>query len=94
MSDSVLACFTFCYNIRTLAIEDVPADSLAYGHAQIDIQTNASDADASIIFILRQQESVVVMMVMVRMASMCTALCGCHSSGNVSFAVRSRAPIE
>ena len=57
MSDSVLACFTFCYNIRTLAIEDVPADSLAYGHAQIDIQANASDADASIIFILRQQES-------------------------------------
>ena len=54
MSDFVITFFFFCYDIRTLTIEDVSANPLAHGHAQVDIQANASDADAGIVFVLGQ----------------------------------------
>jgi hypothetical protein len=72
--------------IRTLAVEDVAAKPLAHGHAQIDIQADARDADASIVLVLGEQEGVVVMVVVVRVAGVPTDLLrlGRHGGGNVS----------
>ena len=59
----------------TLAVEDVAADALANGHAQVDIQANSGNAHASVILVLGQQECVIVMMVVVRVAGMAPRLC-------------------
>lgn len=84
-----------CSSALTLAVEDVAAHALAHGHAQVDIEADTGDADASIVFVLGQQEGVVVVVVVVRVAGMPAALClGRHSSGNVSCAMRDRAPIK
>lgn len=80
--------------VLTLAVEDITAYPLTHGHAQIDIQANAGDADAGIVLVLGQQECVVVV-VMVRVARMPVAVCEArHGSGNVSCAVCGRGPVQ
>lgn len=95
MLHCVRLCCVLYADVLTLTVEDVTAEPLAHGHAQVDVQANAGDAYAGIVLVLGQQEGVVVMVVMVRVASMSTALrLGRHSSGNVSCAMRGRAPIK
>lgn len=53
------------YDVR-LGIEHVSTKSLADSHTNVDIQTNASDADAGVILVTGQQRSVVAVTVGVR----------------------------
>ena len=81
--------------VPTLTVEDVTANPFPHGHTQVDIEANAGDADAGIVLVLGQQESIVVVVVMVRVAGMPMAVYEArHSSGNVSCAVRGRAPVK
>jgi hypothetical protein len=80
---------------RTLAVEDVAAKPLSHGHAQVDIQPDAGDAHAGIVLVLRQQEGVVVVMVVVAVAGVPVAVGEArHGSSNVSCAVRGRGPVK
>lgn len=82
-----------------LAVEDVSAESLAYCHSQVHIQTNPSDPHAGILLVGGQQVGVVVCVVVVmRMACMAASL-GVRTArhggrGNVSCAVGGLRPIE
>ena len=85
--------FLLC--LPTLTVEDVAANPLSHRHAQIDIQTNAGNAHASIVLVLREQKGVVVVVVMVPVARVPMAVCEArHSSGDVSCAVGGPSPIE
>ena len=95
LCQSLVLCLLFRSDVLTLTIEDITSYPLAHGHAQVDIEANAGDAYAGIVFVLGQQECVVVVVVMVRVASMPMAVREArHSSGNVSCAVRGRAPVQ
>jgi hypothetical protein len=49
--------------VLTLTVEHVAAKALAHGHAQVDIQPDSGDADASVALVPRQQERVVMVVV-------------------------------
>jgi hypothetical protein len=82
----------------TLAVEDVAADTLAHGHAQVDIESNSGDAHTSILLVLRGEVRIVVMVVVpVRVARVGARLRlrGAHGGRrNVSCAVDRLRPME
>lgn len=81
-------------------MEDVATDTLAHGHAQIDIEANSGDAHAGILFVLRSEIRVVVVVVV----AMGVASVGARlrlrrrdahgGRGNVSYAVDGFRPME
>jgi hypothetical protein len=86
--------------VLALAVEDVAADALADGHAQVDVQADARDAHAGVVLVLGHQICVVVMVVVVRVAAVAARLGpgrahgGSGGRGNVSGAVGGRGPSE
>jgi hypothetical protein len=54
-------------HVLTLTIEHVAAKALAHGHAQVHVEPDARDADAGVALVPRQQERVVMVVVVSRM---------------------------
>jgi hypothetical protein len=79
-------------------VEDVAADALAHGHAQVDIEANSGDAHAGILLVLGHEVTIVVVMVVaVEMARVGARLRlgGAHDGrGNSSSAVGCLRPME
>jgi hypothetical protein len=83
--------------VLALAVEDVAADTLADGHAQVDVQADARDAHTGIVLVLGHKVCVVVMVV-VRVAAVAArlGLRRAHGGGRekVLAAMGGRGPIE
>jgi hypothetical protein len=80
----------------TLTVEDVSSEALADGHAQVDVEANLGDAHAGVILVLGQEESVIVVMVVVGVAGMVPLLRRARHGGRgkVWFAVDGGGPVE
>lgn len=62
-------------------MKDVTTYALAHGHAQVDIEADARDADTGIFFVLGNKICVVVMVVVVRVAGVAARLGLVHAHG-------------
>jgi hypothetical protein len=70
-----------CIGNQGLRVEDVAANELSNGHAQVGDQANSGNSNASIAFVRGGQVGVVMMVVVVMVAVTAMSPSLCHGKG-------------